>query len=39
MLAFIGENLSDEELHEIIEEADRDGDGMINFEEFYRLIF
>jgi len=31
-----GEKLSDEDLHEILEEADRDGDGMINFDEFYR---
>ncbi len=25
-------------MHEMIEEADRDGDGMINAEEFYRVM-
>lgn len=35
---FEGEALSDEDLHEILEEADRDGDGMISFEEFYRYL-
>ena len=34
----IGENLSDEELKEIMEEADRDGDGYIGFEDFYRIM-
>ena len=34
----IGEKLNDEDLHEILEEADRDGDGMISFEEFYRFF-
>jgi len=33
-----GEKLSDEDLNEILEEADRDGDGMISFEEFYRFL-
>lgn len=33
-----GEKLSDEDLHEILEEADRDGDGMISFDEFYRFL-
>jgi hypothetical protein len=32
----LGENLTDEELQEMIDEADRDGDGVINEEEFYR---
>jgi Ca2+-binding EF-hand superfamily protein len=27
----IGEKLTDEELREMLEEADRDGDGMLNF--------
>ncbi len=31
-----GENLTDEELYEMVEEADRDGDGMIGPQEFYR---
>ena len=34
----IGENLSDEELKEIMEEADKDGDGYIGFDDFYRIM-
>lgn len=34
----LGEGLSDDELHEMVEEADRDGDGLINFDEFYRVM-
>jgi centrin-1 len=34
----LGETLSDAELQEMIEEADRDGDGLINPEEFYRVM-
>ena len=34
----LGENISDEEIMEMIEEADRVGDGTINFEEFYRVM-
>lgn len=34
----IGESLSDEELKEILEEADRDNDGYIGFEDFYRIM-
>lgn len=34
----LGENLTDEELQEMIDEADRDGDGLINEEEFYRVM-
>ena len=33
-----GENLTDEELQEMIDEADRDGDGMINEDEFFRVM-
>ena len=33
-----GETLSDEEIEEIITEADVDGDGFINYEEFVRMM-
>lgn len=34
----LGETMTDEELMEMIEEADRDGDGEINQEEFLRIM-
>jgi centrin-1 len=34
----LGENLTDEELQEMIDEADRDGDGEVNKEEFLRIM-
>lgn len=34
----LGENLTDDELQEMVDEADRDGDGVINEEEFYRVM-
>lgn len=34
----LGENLTDEELQEMIEEADRDGDNEINEDEFLRIM-
>eukprot|EP00386_Alphamonas_edax_P015879 GDKI01048515.1.p1 GENE.GDKI01048515.1~~GDKI01048515.1.p1 ORF type:complete len:181 (+),score=56.69 GDKI01048515.1:67-609(+) len=34
----LGEGLTDEELMEMIEEADRDGDGLISQDEFYRVM-
>jgi len=34
----LGENLTDEELQEMIDEADKDGDGEINQEEFLRVM-
>ncbi len=34
----LGENMTDEELMEMIEEADRDGDGEISQEEFLRIM-
>ncbi|XP_063702135.1 uncharacterized protein LOC134832150 [Culicoides brevitarsis] len=34
----LGENLTDEELSEMISEADRDGDGEINQDEFLRIM-
>ena len=36
--AEVGEHISDEELHEMISEADRTGDGLITFEDFYRVM-
>ncbi|XP_005370455.1 centrin-4 [Microtus ochrogaster] len=34
----LGENLTEEELQEMLDEADRDGDGEINEEEFLRMM-
>ncbi|CAK8679678.1 unnamed protein product [Clavelina lepadiformis] len=34
----LGEKLTDEEVDEIIEEADVDGDGQVNYEEFIRMM-
>lgn len=34
----LGENLTDEELDDIIREADIDGDKCISFEEFARMM-
>ena len=34
----LSENLTDEELQEMITEADRNGDGVLDFEEFYRVM-
>ncbi|XP_034038059.1 caltractin [Thalassophryne amazonica] len=34
----LGENLTDEELQEMIDEADQDGDGEINENEFLRIM-
>lgn len=34
----LGENISDEELQEMIDEADRDGDGEVSEEEFFRIM-
>lgn len=34
----LGENLTDEELQEMIDEADKDGDGEISQEEFLRIM-
>lgn len=33
----LGENMTDEELQEMIDEADRDGDGEINEDEFLKV--
>lgn len=34
----LGESMSDEELQEMIDEADRDGDGVINVDDFMRIM-
>lgn len=37
-MSFIGENLTDEEVYDMVREADLDGDGQINYAEFARVI-
>ena len=34
----LGENMTDDEINEMIEEADRDGDGEISEDEFMRIM-
>ena len=34
----LGERMTDEELQAIIDEADRDGDGEVNEDEFLRIM-
>ena len=34
----LGERLSDEEVDQMIKEADLDGDGLVNYEEFVRMM-
>ena len=34
----LGEPLTDQEVRSMIEEADMDGDGLINFQEFSRSV-
>merc|ERR1712178_616500 len=34
----LGERMTDEELQEMIDEADRDGDGEVNEDEFFRIM-
>ena len=34
----LGEKLEPEEIQSMIDEADQDGDGQINYEEFYNMM-
>ena len=34
----LGENMTDDEIQEMVDEADRDGDGEISEEEFMRIM-
>ena len=34
----LGENLNDEQIEEMIREADVDGDGRVNYQEFVRMM-
>jgi calmodulin len=38
VMTLLGENLSDMEISEMIREADLDGDGQINYEEFVSMM-
>jgi len=38
IMTSIGENVQDEDIDDMIKEADEDGDDAINFEEFYRKV-
>jgi calmodulin len=38
VMTSLGEKVSDEEVEEMIRDADIDGDGYINYEEFVRMI-
>ena len=38
VLRNMGEELKDYELHEMIVEADQDGDGRLNYEEFCNIM-
>ena len=35
---FLGDKLTVEEVDELITEADKDGDGVLNYEEFVRML-
>jgi len=34
----LGESISDEEMREMIEEADKDGDGYVVFDDFFKML-
>ena len=37
-VAELAENMTEEELQDMIDQVDRDGDGEINLDEFYRIM-
>ena len=37
-MTYIGDPLTEEEIEEMIKEADIDGDGKIDYEEFVRMM-
>ena len=39
IMANLGEKLTQEEVEDMVKEADIDGDGQINYEEFVRMMF
>ena len=39
IMANLGEKLTEEEVDAMVKEADIDGDGEINYEEFVRMMF
>ncbi len=38
MLRFLGEPVTEEEIHNLIEEADANKDGLIDYSEFYTMM-
>ena len=38
LMSTSGEDISDEEIDEMIKEADQDGDGTIDYNEFIRMM-
>ncbi|PIA61537.1 hypothetical protein AQUCO_00300812v1 [Aquilegia coerulea] len=39
VMASLGDKLTDEQLNEMVREADGDGDGKINYQEFVKMMF
>lgn len=38
LMTHIGDKLKDEEVDDLIHEADKDGDGVLNYEEFVKML-